>query len=173
MQLGPLLLPGPKKLDGPAWADAYERTKTTDFKGVPSDFSALSGEFDSVGEALGPRRVRWEGIALQPPAFGSPPGPVTVEVSPRSVHKPGPRRRLSRQRWTRKPASRHASPHQATTLRTPWRFQSSHPHVYDAQQLHAVSSPASPSRLWVRHHGLVSQGRSRSWRWRRRSAQSS
>jgi hypothetical protein len=65
MQLGPLLLPGPKKLDGPAWADAYECTKTTDFKGVPSDFSALSGEFDSVGEALGPRRVRQAEAALR------------------------------------------------------------------------------------------------------------
>jgi hypothetical protein len=27
-------------------------TETTDYKGVPSDFSALSAEFDSVGEAL-------------------------------------------------------------------------------------------------------------------------
>jgi hypothetical protein len=40
------------------WAEAYESHKDADYKGVPSDFPALSGEFDSVGEALGPRRIR-------------------------------------------------------------------------------------------------------------------
>jgi hypothetical protein len=75
-------------------------------------------------------------------ALGHP--PESLEGRPRSVHEPCARRLLGRQRENRKPACRHASPQQATPLRTPWRFKSSHPH-----------RGLRPHRCPFRAHGTV------------------
>jgi uncharacterized membrane protein YkvA (DUF1232 family) len=45
---------------------------------VPSDFSALSGEFDSVREAVGAKACPLRGVALQPWPFGLPPAQATL-----------------------------------------------------------------------------------------------